>query len=214
MTVDVTVISCLYGDRGYDRHISEWQHSLRQLTTRPAEILVMADRHYDIPCAQVLVLAAGAPRWQHPQAQLLDHAARLALTEWVWVLDIDDCALPDALDGIDDVTEDVWQMGYHRSDGVTHLPPELTGSEYLALDGNPFTGASAFRTSSFKRAGGFPDAAFQDWGLWRRLAASGATFRSSGRPHYEYRLSGHTRSAVELLPERRERHMEEMLSAA
>lgn len=214
MNADITVISCLYGHRGYDRYISEWQHSLRQLTTRPDEIVVVADKHYDIPCAQVVVLSAAARRWAHPQAQMLQHAASLALTEWVWVLDMDDRALPDALDGIDEVAEDVWQMGYVSSEGVQHIAPQLTGAEYLALDGNPYSGCSAFRTAAFRKAGGYPDAAFQDWGLWRRMAASDATFRASTRPHYLYQRHGLTRSAVELLPERRERHVEEMLSAA
>jgi hypothetical protein len=209
MKAPVTVVSCLYGDRGYDRFIGEWQASLRGLTVKPAAAIVFADRHYEIPDAYVFVTGC---RWKHPQAYYQNKAVSLALTEWVWILDIDDTALPDALEGIEDVPADVWLMGYER-EGVTYTSPQMTAAEYLNLNGNPFGGASAIRVEAFRRAGGFPDVAFQDWALWRRLAGIGATFQASDRAHYRYNRHSQTRTAVELLPELRTEHLEEMALA-
>lgn len=205
--MSVSVISCLYGDRGYDRFLSEWEYSLKELNVRPNEIIVAADRLYPIRSAHVFVSDS---LWKHPQAYFLQWAAHLTQTEWIWILDMDDLALPDALDGLEDVTADVWQMGYERSDGEVYCPPQINGDEYRAMPGNPFTAGSAIRRSTFMRAGGFPDAAFQDWGLWRRLARIGATFEASGRAHYRYRLHERTRTALELTVDKRDTYIEEM----
>jgi hypothetical protein len=84
----------------------------------------------------------------------LHDAIMAATSEWVWILDIDDLALPDALDGLDKVDGDVWQMGYQTDDGHGNVsgyePPQLTAEEYLDQRGNPFTAGSA---SAQRRSG-------------------------------------------------------------
>lgn len=210
MNAPVTVVTCVYGDRGYERFISQWEHAIKALDPRPDAVLAVCDRNYPIGCAHVFCADC---TWQYPQAFYLQQAVSLAMTEWVWIVDIDDLALPDALAGIDDVDADVWQMGFHRSDGVTHIPPRLTGADYLMSLRNVFAAGSAFRLEAFNRAGGFPDIAFQDWGLWRRLARSGATFESSARAHYRYMLHDDARTAVELVGPVRARHVLEMIDS-
>lgn len=202
----VTVVTCLYGDRGHERFVEAWLDSIDALNTQPYDVIIASDQRNLLHLYSVCT-------WNNPSAYYLQQAVMAAETEWVWILGIDDTALPDALDGIEDVKEDVWQMGYHRSDGVTHIPPQLTGAEYL-LKGNCFTAASAIRTNAFRAVGGFPDIAFEDFGLWRRLAANGATFKSSGRVHYRYNLHEQTRTAVEFVPERVEEYEAEVLADA
>ena len=124
----------------------------------------------------------GQCSWRHPQAFYLQKAIEHADTDWVVISDIDDLLYPDALAGLEDVAADVWQMGFDD-----YVVPQLTAEEYLRLEGNPFVGSSAIRVSSFHAVGGFHDIAFQDWGLWRRMARAGMTFESSGRAHFRYR---------------------------
>lgn len=208
-TVSVTVVSCVYGN-AYDHFIAEWAESVATLSPRPDEVIVASDRDRLIPHARVVV--SDCP-WQHPQAWHLREAIEYASSDWIWQLDIDDRAMPDALDGLDDVAAAVWQMGFLRSDGEVYCPPDITGDEFLASERNVFTAGSAFRTTWFWRAGGFADVALQDWLLWRRMAKAGAWFRSSGRTHYYYQRHEGTRGATELGMEHRAEHLAEMLLA-
>jgi hypothetical protein len=204
--VSVAVVTCLYGE-GYQRFVRPWLAAVRGLNTRPDEIIIATDRGYIIDGADI---TAARCTWAHPQAFHLQEAFETATSEWVWKLDLDDVALPDALDGLDEVSADVWQMGYLRTDGLRHIPPQLSATEFLLSTGNPFVSSSAVRRRAFQRCGGYPDIAFEDWGLWRRLALAGCTFESSGRPHFRYTQGSYTRTAVELVTSERSRHVEEM----
>ena len=206
--MSVTVISCIYG-KCYERFIEEWEMAVCFLDPAPAEVIVMSDKKRPIPSATVDVRPSP---WKHPQAFYFQKAAQRAETDWIWFLDIDDLALTDALRGLDQVDADVWQMGYQTSDLDSYAPEQMTGREYLQLPGNPFTGGSAVRTDIFEESGGFSDVAFQDWALWRKLARIGATFEMSGRAHYVYRSHAKSRTATELLPNRRALNESEMVA--
>lgn len=196
---DVTVVSCLYGDT-HDEFEDRWWEAVGLLNPAPRECVVVTD------CAM--------DGWTHPQARHLQVAVEGEVeTEWVWFLDIDDIAFPDALQGLDQVDAEVWQLGYLRSDGEEYIPPQLSAAEVLALAWNPFVAGSCVRTEAFHRVGGFRDIALQDWGLWRALAAEGATFQSSGRAHFHYMRHPNTRGERELGIERRPGHVREMESA-
>lgn len=207
----VTIVSCFYGTT-HDKFLYPWAASIRKMDPQPADVIlatengVREDPKHPVWSATIYGVY---PEWKHLQAQLLNYAIERATTEWVWILDIDDQALPDALEGIQDVQADVWQMGYER-DGDPYAVPQLTGYEYLNQPGNPFTAGSAIRTDAFQHVGGFSDIAFQDWGLWRKLAMRGAIFQSSGRAHYVYNRHDQTRSAVELTNDNRSANLADM----
>lgn len=208
--MSVTVVSCVYGERGYERFIDGWAASITALNRRPDHVIVGCDGTYGLP-AFVRAIVKPCP-WLHPQAFYLQEAIHAASTEWVWILDIDDRAMPDALDGIDEVAADVWAMGYRRSDGELYVPPALSAEKVLASPRNMIPAGSAIRIDAFRRCGGFRDVAFQDWSLWRILASNGATFQTSGRIHYRYRRHAATRSTVELTTDRRPGHLAEMMA--
>lgn len=212
MTAPVTIVTCVYGNRRYARFVQRWSRAITKLTTQPEAVIISTDQPIPADHGFADILHT-ENQWRHPQAYHLQNAISAARSDWVWILDIDDTALPDALDGIAHVEADVWQMGYQRSDGEVHIPPQLTASEYLVAEGNPFTGASAIYREAFKDCGGFPDVAFQDFGLWRRLALIGGTFLSSGRAHYKYNLHPDTRTELELVPDRRAEFMAEMVDS-
>jgi hypothetical protein len=134
-------------------------------------------------------------------------------TDWFWICDIDDQVMPDGLAGLDEIAADVWQVGFHRSDGEIYLPPRLTNDEYLALEKNVYVGSSMVRTEAFHNVGGFDDIAFQDWGLWRKLARDGHTFDVSDRPHFEYTLHPTTRTELEFTTAARKAQIAEMMEA-
>jgi hypothetical protein len=209
VTAPVTIVSCVYGS-SHDRFVDEWAEAVSHLEPAPADVIVATDRDRHIPGASVMY--SRCP-WDHPQAFYLQMAAMVSGTDWVWIVDIDDLAFTDGLAGLDEVEEDVWQLGYLSSEGHQHLPPQMTAADYLNLNGNPFSGASMFRTAIFDLCGGFTDVAFQDWSLWRRMARMGATFKASDRPHFEYRRHSDTRTAVELIPDNRTLNLLEMMRA-
>lgn len=203
--MSVTVVSCVYGSFG--RFLPAWLDQIARLDPAPDEVIVSTDMLIDAPGVRILRRPCF---WEHPQACHLDRAILWADTEWVWIVDIDDLAHPDALQGIDQVDADVWLMGFDRSDGVTYIPPVMTNDEYLASERNVYPAGSAISTAAFLDAGGFADIALQDWGLWRSLAAHGASFQVSGRTHYQYMRHPDTRGETELTLDARQRHLLEM----
>lgn len=205
--MSVTLVSCVYGGT-FHRFAPRWLEYVRKLNPKPDEIIVAGDAFIPIPTPGVFTYVDCD--WKHPQAFYLNHAISKAKTDWVWILDIDDCAMPDALAGLDDVKADVWQMGYVRSDGEVYVPGETA----LVASGNALVAGSAIRTESFRRVGGFRDVAFQDWDLWSRLRENEASFAFSGRTHFHYMRHQYTRSATELTPDRREEYVAEMRHAA
>lgn len=204
----VAIVSCVYGDHA--RFINRWANGLKRLNPRPDEVYVLADKPYRIPGAQVI---AADCTWQHPQAFYLNEAMQWITTEWAWQLDIDDIPHANALKGLATVPADVWQMGFDRSDGERYVPPQLTNDEYLASDTNVYVGGSAVRADAFWKVGGMPDVALQDWALWRRMAAAGMTFQTSGRTHFLYQRHPDTRGEVELTADARAAHLAEMMEA-
>lgn len=194
--MSVTVVSCVYGD--HTRFVRPWWDAVKRLDPQPDSVRLMRD---------------GSCLWQHPQAFYLQRAIMGSNTDWVVIADIDDQLHPDALIGIQNVTADVWQMGFQRSDGETYIPPTLTADEILALDRNVLVGSSAIRTQAFHAVGGFDDIALQDWGLWRKLARAGYTFESSGRTHFRYNRHPQARGATELTADVRAAHIAEMMNA-
>lgn len=204
----VTVVTCVYGTQ-YGEFIDRWADSVEHLQPAPDHVIVASDSPYTIPCAETLM----ADYEGHPQAFYQQLAVTHADTDWVWPLDIDDLAIPNALRGLDKVKADVWQMGFDRSDGEMYLPPQLTNRAYLAQSANVYVGSSAIRCDAFHAAGGIPDIALQDWGLWRRMARNGAKFESSGRVHFRYMRHPLTRGENELTTADRPEHLAEMMEA-
>jgi hypothetical protein len=205
---DATVISCLYGD-SHDEYVDEWVRALRGLDPAPAWVIVGTDRPRLIGGVLEVEADAGG---RYPQPAYLNAALELVRTEWVWQLDVDDVAFSDALEGLELVAGDVWQLGYTSSDGEDYRPPQLAGAELLELDRNPFVAGSCIRASTLRAVGGFPDVALQDWALWRELARAGASFVSSSRSHFYYRRHAMTRGQTELTISARAEHLEEMLA--
>lgn len=208
--VDVTVISCVYGD-SHDQFIPRWLEAVEQLDPAPQEVIIGSDCPRKIAGVTVVNNDLLPGIWWYPQPCYLQQALWAASTEWVWIHDIDDLAFPDALEGLDDVDADVFQMGYERSDGEIYLPPILQASDVLASPYNPFVACSCVRTSVLRDVGGFPDVALQDWSLWRLLAHACATFSASDRPRFHYMRHPDTRGARELTFTNRDRHVREML---
>ncbi len=200
----VAVVSCVYG--GYRDFVPRWWEAIQTLNPPPDQVIVASDRLHAQPFSQVVKPCT----WAYPQAFYLNAAVTAADTDWVWVCDIDDYAMPDALQGIDDVDADVWQMGFKRSDGEVYIPPQLTAAQYLGMETNVFVAGSAFRVDAYRRAGGYRDVAIQDWGLWCVLAAHGATFESSGRAHFHYMRHPRTRTETETTIEQRPKHVAEI----
>jgi hypothetical protein len=207
----VTVVSSVYGDRGFHSFVPRWMKAIDKLERQPEQIIIGADRFtYE---SSVEVVSENLA-WAYPQAFHLQDAISQASTDWIWVCDIDDLAMPDALNGIDDVAEDVWQMGYLRHpDELLYVPPQLGCADILASEKNEFVAGSAFRRDAFEEVGGFPDVAFQDWGLWRRMARHGMRFLSSDRAHFHYNRHLATRGAMELTASRRAGHLAEMMES-
>jgi hypothetical protein len=207
--MSVTVVSCVYGEH-YRQFVPRWAKAVEDLDPQPDAVIVATDGHVDVPGARVIESFC---HWRYPQAWHLQQAIAAATTDWVWILDIDDLAFPDALQGLHDVMADVWQLGNERSDGEKYTPPRMTAAEFLASERNVYVAGSMIRTDIFREVGGFRDVALQDWCLWRTLARHGASVEPSQRMHFQYMRHPKTRGATELTLDVRADHYAEMLEA-
>jgi hypothetical protein len=174
--LDVTIVSSLYGTT-HIRFLEDWVSAITHLDPAPRRVILATSYCPFIPPVHVYQYR-NCP-WTHPQAWYLNQALKWVDTDWVWFVDIDDLAFPDALEGIDVYAADVVQVGFRRSDGEVHLPKS---------DGpmNQYVGASLVRMAALSRVGGFHDVADQDSDLWERLLEAGAQFRSADRPRFFY----------------------------
>ena len=77
-TVDVTVISCLYGDT-HDRFVADWSNGIKHLDPFPGGIVIVGcdTPHHRVLGGQVF----GPCAWKHPQAFYLQKALELVDTE-------------------------------------------------------------------------------------------------------------------------------------
>jgi hypothetical protein len=206
--VSITVISCLYGST-HDHFLPEWVDAVTKLDPAPHEVILAHSQPQFVPQVYAVQHRMNGG-WRYPQAYYLTKALGHVTTDWVWIHDIDDLAFPDALEGIDQVEADVFQMGYLRSDGEVYLPPQFTAEEFIACPTNRFVSGSCVRTSVLREVGGFPDCALQDWALWLKLAHAGAKFAASDRPRFHYRRHPQARGEVELTLHERVHDMAEM----
>lgn len=177
MGLDVTVISCLYGQT-HDLFLDEWLEAVRRLDPSPAEVILATDRCPFIP--DVFVVTHRNHDWNYPQAFYLNKALEKVETDWIWIVDIDDLVFPDALKGLEQNAASVIQMGFERSDGEIHLP-QWNGPI------NQYVAGSIIRTEAIRSVGGFRDVEHQDSDLWERLRANGWWFTGADRPRFYYR---------------------------
>ncbi len=196
--MSVTVVSVIYGE-GYEQWAGEWMDSLQAMVTKPDDVVLHRDTRRE--------------HERYPQARLLDDVIRYHVrTEWVWVLNIDDLALPGGLDGLDNVGADVWLAGYRRSSGREVIPRAMTNADFLASQMNPYPSMSPFRRKAYLEVDGYPVIGNEDWGLWRRMARHGGTWEASGRVHCIYREHSNQRTLVDVNDENREEHLREVLA--
>jgi hypothetical protein len=184
--------------------LREWVHGVEALDPAPDEVILSTDVSKFIPEVNSICHRMDGG-WKYPQAYHLTKALGHVMTDWVWIHDIDDLAFPDALEGLDEIEADVFQMGYLRSDGAVHIPSEL-----VEEGKNQLVAGSCVRTRTLRAVGGFPDCAFQDWALWMKLASRGATFAFSERPRFHYRRHAQARGERELTTASRAQNMAEM----
>ncbi len=194
---DVTVVSVIYGE-GYEQWAGDWMDALQAMVRKPDDVL--------------LHRGVRGEHERYPQARLLNEAMMRVRTEWTWVLNVDDLALPGGLEGIDAVATDVWLAGYRRSSGREFIPRALPNREFLDSMMNPYPSMSPFRTIRWNQAGGFPVIGNEDWGLWRRMARFGCSFSASGKVHCVYREHSNQRTLVDVNAEHRDEHLREILA--
>jgi hypothetical protein len=195
----IAIVSSLYGGE-YDVFVPDWYEALENMVRQPDEIILHRGERQ--------------PGELYPEARLQNEAAERVTADWIWQLNVDDLALPDALVGIDLVASDVWLMGFRRDDGEQYIPTVLPNHEYLSLESNPYPSMSAFRLQAFDDVDGYPMIAHEDWGMWRRMARAGCTFHSSGRVHSTYQTHPLQRTATELLTGDSEKMLREVMDDA
>lgn len=175
----VTVLTCLFGD-GRDGFLPGWLDATA--AAGPDATIVVTDRPRDSGVTEVITTPD--PDWRWPISWHWNHGFAAAETDWVWLVGVDDRIRPDALRLLDGRDVDVLQVGYHR-DGIDHCPPPLTPDAILAAPDNQLVACSPIRRAAWAAVGGFPDVAFEDWGMWRRLARAGRTFGYASEVAYD-----------------------------
>ena len=99
---------------------------------------------------------------------------------------MDDMVMPDVLDGLDTLDEDVHFMGIDMNGQEKYLRPYLTNEQIATLPACYFCFGSPFKRELALQHP-FQDTPYGDWIFWRQIARAGAKFAWSGRVGYWYR---------------------------
>ena len=181
----VTLWTTCFGS--YGRFLDGWIDAA--MRSGADEILVASDTERPVPDGVRLEVVDTDFRFR--EAGFRNEACGLAEHEWLWQIDVDDRIVPDAASMLEGQSSGVVQVGYQRSDGQVYIPSVIANERYLASGGNSYVAGSPFTRKALEVAGGFPDVALSDWGLWRKMARAGVTFAASGRIAYLYRWEPH-----------------------
>jgi glycosyltransferase involved in cell wall biosynthesis len=182
--MSVTVATIIYGN-GYEHYLSGWIDA--SIAAQPDAIIVSTDQ--DRCDAQNVICTVSQPPsdWRFAGSWFLNKAFERATTDWVWVVGVDDRIRPQALQALIGREHcDVVQVGYRRSDGFTYRPPPIKNRQILALKNNALFACSPIKRDAWLRVGGFPDVAFEDWAMWRKLARADCTFGYSFNVAVDY----------------------------
>ena len=181
MVSDVTIITAIYGDK-YDEFIPGWQASVGSLIDKPARVMCGTDRPRDVD-AEILI-SESTYKWRSPY--YWNYCAERTDTEWIWILDIDDRIRPDATQGLNEQTCDIWLMGMSINGREDYYPPRLTNEQIGSAGHCYFCCSTPIRRSWWQR-NPYRDLAFTDWAMWRTSAKLGAHFEWSNKIGYDYR---------------------------
>jgi hypothetical protein len=182
--MSVTIITALYGD-DYDHFLPGWEQAIKQLSPQADAVLIGTDRERETEHQTIIAALPEGKRWRSPFYWNL--CAQQATTDWVWVLDIDDRFLPNAMSILDQRDCDIVQVGYiEQENRTTYLPPRISNDDIIFRDHCAFVCGSPIRRD-WLLANPYPDTAYTDWAQWRQSARRGARFEYADRPAYEYR---------------------------
>lgn len=181
----------------------------------PVEIVVIDDGStHPATLEELSRLAARGTRVVRQENTGLGGArmAGLAATTapFVWPLDADDLAEPGALAAMADTLEQNPDAGFTWGDYATfgnsagRYRSPATFLPWTVTYVNAYPVSSMFRRDVLGQAGGWEGWAYEDWGLWIRLAGLGVSGVKTDRVVYRRRLHGTSR----LLAQARRRHQE------
>ena len=187
----VGICSVAYGDT-YHRFLPEWSQAVAALETKPTRITIIHDgvsqEIKDIVNDNIPVMwleDRGTTYTFHPQV-LINTAITFTKCDWIVKLDADDLILPHALNGLQDVTADVWNFGYRRN-GNDVVSRSVSVDQVLQRSSNPVSSCSPFRRWLWE-SNQFLDMPHCDWMFWVHAARAGAQFSSTKRVDYIYRV--------------------------
>jgi len=182
--VDLTIMAWIYGEN-YDQYLPRWVEGINNLETKPKRVIVCSDKPRFIEGAEVLHKPIESD-WKVPNPHYANLICDYTNTEWMLLMDIDDVIKPDCLNGLDEITSDVWLMGIEINGTEKYQPPHLS-NESIASDpycyfcfGSPFRRNWALKFP-------FYDSPYTDWIFWRQIARAGAKFELANRIGYQYR---------------------------
>jgi len=185
LVVGVTLWTTCFGS--YGRFLDGWLDAALQAGA--GEVLVVSDIVRPVPAGVRLVVTSTDFKFR--EAGFRNTACEYAEHDWLWQIDVDDRIAPGAARMVEGHTAGVVQVGYHRSDNMIYIPPAIPNERYLSSGGNCYVSGSPFTRQAFEVSGGFPDIAWSDWGLWRRMARAGVTFAAANEVAYWYRWEPH-----------------------
>ncbi len=210
---NITLWTTCFGD-GYRSYVKGWFDAVLKMHPRPSHIVYVTDSPDGLiltPAQTTELMFSGIrllvkivpepPTTKYPIPYYNNIAVDACTTEWVWRCDIDDRMEPWGLRHywnlrscgfLDDMEIDVVFGGSRNAHGTQYIP-QFTDTSIIALaEFNPGIAGSGFRWRTWSKVGGYPDVAFDDWGLWRLMAKQGAKFYQPGFVTYFYDLHPET----------------------
>lgn len=178
---------------GYPDKISGWLDSVRSLSRKPDQIVLVLWTGIDKTNLDLDYVKVIDWHGDFEYSSMMNLGFENCNTDWVTWIGVDDKFRPHALDKIDTCVADVLALGFQYDTGQIWTPANVTNEQVLSLHANMITCGSPVRRWLWER-NSFDQriAPFDDWCFWVGTAISGATYDCTLDIDVDYAYAGHT----------------------
>lgn len=177
---------------GYPEKINGWVSSVRDLQTKPDEIVLVLWTGIDKTELDLDGIKVIDWNGDFEYSNMMNLAIENCQTDWIAWIGIDDRYRPWALNKLKETDADVLALGFQYDTGQVWLPNKTNPDEILSMRANMIPCGSPFKRWLWEKIP-FDQtiAPSDDWVFWLGTALSGASYDSTFEIDVDYEYAGH-----------------------
>ena len=177
---------------GYPEKINGWVAAVRDLQTKPDEIVLVLWTGIDKTELDLDGIKVIDWNGDFEYSNMMNLAVENCQTDWIAWIGVDDRYRPWALNKLKETDADVLALGFQYDTGQVWLPNKTNPDEILSMRANMIPCGSPFKRWLWEKIP-FDQtiAPSDDWVFWLGTAISGASYDSTFGIDVDYEYAGH-----------------------